>query len=61
MTYKQLLEQLMLLDDEQVNQSVTIHDITNDEYIPVSTTATTSEADVLDENHFYLIIGEESQ
>jgi len=55
MTYKQLLEQLMLLDDEQINQSVTIYDSNNEEYLPVSKTETTSEADVLDENHFYLV------
>lgn len=61
MTYKQLLEQLMLLDDEKINQLVTIHDISNDEYIPVSITATSLEPDTLEENRFCLIIGEESE
>jgi hypothetical protein len=56
MTYKELLDQLMMLDDEQINQTVTIHDPYEDEYIAVVHTATTSEADVLDENHFYLVL-----
>jgi len=56
MTYKDLLDQLMMMDEEQINQSVTIYNTDDDEYIPVSHTETTSEADVLDENHFYLAI-----
>jgi hypothetical protein len=56
MTYKELLNQLMTLDDEQLNQTATIHDPYEDEYIAVVHTATTSEADVLDENHFYLVL-----
>ena len=56
MTYKELLNQLMMLDDDQINQTVTIHDPYEDEYIAVVHTATTSEADVLDENHFYLVL-----
>jgi hypothetical protein len=56
MTYKNLLDKLMMMDEEQINQSVTIYDTNDDEYIPVSHTETTSESDVLDENHFYLVI-----
>ena len=56
MTYKELLDQLMMLDDEQLGQTVTVHEPYQDEYIAVVHTATTSEADVLDENHFYLVL-----
>jgi len=56
MTYKTLLDQLMMLDEEQLQQTVTVHEPYEDEYIAVVHTATTSEADVLDENHFYLVL-----
>lgn len=56
MTYKELLDQLMMLDAEQLEQTVTIHDPYEDEYIAVVHTETTSEAGVLDENHFYLVL-----
>ena len=56
MKYKELLDQLMMLDEEQINQTVTIYDPYEEEYIAVVHTATTSEADTLDENHFYLVL-----
>jgi hypothetical protein len=56
MTYKDLLDELMMLDDEQLDQTVTVHDAYEDEYIAVVHTNTTSESDVLDENHFYLVL-----
>jgi hypothetical protein len=56
MTYKDLLDELMMLDSEQLEQTVTVHDPYQDEYIAVVHTNTTSEADVLDENHFYLVL-----
>ncbi len=56
MTYKELLDQLMMLTEEQLSQTVTVHEPYEDEYIAVVHTATTSEADVLDEDHFYLIL-----
>jgi hypothetical protein len=56
MTYKELLDQLMMLTEEQLSQTVTVHEPYEDEYIAVVHTATTSEADVLDENHFYLVL-----
>jgi len=56
MTYKELLDQLMMLTEEQLEQTVTVHEPYEDEYIAVVHTATTSEADVLDENHFYLVL-----
>lgn len=56
MTYQQLLDQIMMLSEEQLQQTVTVHDPYQDEYIAVVHTATTSEADVLDEDHFYLVL-----
>jgi hypothetical protein len=56
MTYKELLDQLMMLDEEQINQTVTVYEPYEEEFIAVVHTATTSEADVLDENHFYLVM-----
>ena len=46
----------MMLTEEQLGQTVTVHEPYEDEYIAVVHTATTSEADVLDEDHFYLVL-----
>ena len=56
MTYGELLDQLITLNAEQLQQTVTVHDPYEDEYIAVVHTATTNEADVLDEDHFYLVL-----
>lgn len=56
MTYRELLEQLEELSDEQLDQTVTVHEPYQDEYIAVVHSATTSEADVLDADHFYLVL-----
>ncbi len=56
MTYKELLDQLMMLDEEQINQTVTVYEPYEEKFIAVVHTVTTSEADVLDENHFYLVL-----
>ena len=56
MTYRQLLEQLEDLRDEQLDQTVTVHEPYEDEYIAVAYTATTSDVSVLDEDHFYLVL-----
>ena len=56
MTYKELLDQLMMLNEEQLEQTVTVHEPYEDEYIAVVHTATTNDADVLDEDHFYLVL-----
>jgi hypothetical protein len=56
MTYKDLLDQLMTLNAEQLDQTVTVHDPYQDEYIAVVHTITTSEADALDEDHFCLVL-----
>jgi hypothetical protein len=56
MSYKELLEQLQQLSPERLEDTVTVHDPYQDEYIAVVHTATTTETDVLDENHFYLVL-----
>jgi len=56
MTYQDLLNQLANLTAEQLNQTVTVYHGSQDEYLPVYSTGTTHENDILDENHFYLNI-----
>jgi len=56
MTYKELLEQLMHLDEGQMGQTVTVRDPYEDEYIAVAHTEITIGSDVLDENHFVLVL-----
>ncbi len=56
MTYRQLLEQLEDLRDEQLDQTVTVHEPYEDEYIAVAHTATTNDVGALDEDHFYLVL-----
>ncbi len=54
MRYRDLLEQLTQLTEEQLQQDVVIFDHTLQEYLPLNQTAVTVETDVLDSNHFYL-------
>ena len=57
MTYKELFEQLQSLTPEQLNQTVTIKDVSHDEFHGVEETAfTDGTEDVLDEGHFYLML-----
>lgn len=56
MTYKQLLNELLLLNEDQLNQTATTFDPYSDEYTAIVHTETTSESDVLDEEHFYLVM-----
>lgn len=58
MTYKDLLEQLETLPKERLEDTVTVYDAYEDEYIPVIETdiAQEIETNVLDEGHFYLIL-----
>ena len=46
----------MHLSEEQMSQTATVYDAYTDEYIGVVHTAITNEADVLDEDHFYLVL-----
>jgi hypothetical protein len=56
MTYKELLEMLSKLNQEQLNQTVTMHHHFSDEYYPVSQCGIVCDTDVLDENHFVLMV-----
>lgn len=58
MTYKELLEQLQQLDPARLEDTVTIHDPYQDEYIAVAhaETAEEDDCDVLDPGHFYLVL-----
>jgi hypothetical protein len=53
MTYKELLQQLQQLDEEQLNQDVAVYDTGTDEYyqLKVEFVFSTEECDVLDVNH----------
>jgi len=53
MTYKELLNQLQSLTEEQLNQDVAVYDTDTDEYYQASVefVFSTDECDVLDANH----------
>ena len=53
MTYKELLQQLQTLNEEQLNSDVAVYDEGTDEYyqLKVELVFTTDECDVLDANH----------
>ena len=52
-TYKELLQQLQQLNEEQLNQDVAVYDEGTDEYyqLKVELVFTTGECDVLDVDH----------
>ena len=55
MTYLQLLEQLQLCSRETLQQDVTVYDISQDEFVPVSETHYTDEnSQILDPKHLYI-------
>lgn len=56
LTYHELLNRLQQLTPEQLNQSVTVHHGSTDEFYAVHATDVTYMDDVLDTNHFYLEI-----
>ena len=53
MTYKELLQQIQQLNEDQLNQDVCVYDTGTDEYyqLNVELVFTTDECDVLDPNH----------
>ena len=53
MTYRELLEELNRLSEEQANSDVTV--CCDDEFCPVKSLKFTEETDVLDKNHPYLV------
>lgn len=57
-TYRTLLEDLKKMSEKQLNLDVTVYDSGNDEYFQVKDQGQTDpgEADILDENHPFLII-----
>ena len=59
MKYRDLLTELQLLSEEQLNQDVTVYVSEQDEYYPLVPdypVAVSETDDVLDSDHFYLVI-----
>ncbi len=56
MTYRDLLNELKSISEEQLNQTVTVY-VSGDEYFPVDETGIAANDDVLDPGHFVLITG----
>lgn len=59
MKYKELLAQLQTLDEKQLAQDVTVYISEQDEYYalrPDYPTCTSETDDVLDGDHFYLVV-----
>ena len=58
MTYAQLIEALGTIPFERLNDTVTVYEPYEDEFIPVITTGTAiaTANDVLDPGHFYLVL-----
>lgn len=55
MTYLELLEKLQVCSKETLQQDVTVYDIAEDEFVPVSETHyTDKDSQVLDPAHLYL-------
>jgi hypothetical protein len=56
MKYKELLEKLQSLDENQLNQTVTVYVSSDDEYFGISDSDFSKEetCDVLDPDHVYL-------
>ena len=57
-TYRQLLEALLELSQEELDMNVTIYDFTNEEYYPLNYTGKTEGDDVLDADHPIMIIND---
>tara|TARA_X000001388_G_scaffold66086_1_gene52798 strand:+ start:86 stop:283 length:198 start_codon:yes stop_codon:yes gene_type:complete len=60
-TYRQLLEALWELTEEQLDLNVTIYDFQNEEYYPLNYTSTTVGDDVVDDEHPVLIINDPTE
>tara|TARA_B100000405_G_scaffold256190_1_gene190637 strand:- start:259 stop:432 length:174 start_codon:yes stop_codon:yes gene_type:complete len=55
MTYLELLEKLQVCSKETLQQDVTVYDIVEDEFVPVSEIHyTDKDSQVLDPSHLYL-------
>ena len=51
MTYRELLENLKNLSENQLDMDVSVRDVQTDEHFSGSSFVITDETDVLDENH----------
>ena len=56
LTYRQLIESSKYFTKEQLDQTVTIFDVDDDEYFPCNGISITQEDGVLDKKHIILII-----
>ena len=57
-TYRQLLEALSELSQEELDMHVTVYDSTREEYYPLNYTGKTEGDDVLDADHPIMIIND---
>ena len=57
-TYRQLLEALSELSQEELDMNVSIYDSTNEEYYPLNYTAKTEVDDVLDADHPIMVVND---
>ena len=57
-TYRQLLEALLELSQEELDMNVSIYDFTNEVYYPLNYTGKTEGDDVLDADHPIMIIND---
>lgn len=57
-TYRELLNALLELSEEELDMTATIHDVEPDTYYPITSTDKTVELDVLDEGHPVIIIND---
>ncbi len=55
MTYRDLLQKLTDLTEEQLNQNVTVFFKYADEYVPIEGMKIADEDDVLDKGHPYMV------
>lgn len=56
MTYKELLDILLMAPGEHLQQTVTVWVPGVNEFYPISETIVTSEKDVLDEDHLIMVV-----
>jgi len=59
-TYRQLLDTLKELTEEELDLTATIYDMTDDEYHQVSTVTKTDDDITLEHDHLVLIINDKS-
>ena len=57
-TYRELLEALKELSEEQLDKTATIYDKSFDAYMPIDYTDTTWDDDVLEANHPIIVIND---